>query len=215
MIVRYPNRSAGGRRPYSRWSGIFFLGFIARAIFAPLLPTMSKALNLSYGQAGSLFSHDLPGGVCGARPARAFLTAWLNHRKTIILSTVGLAVGLLAFYPASQQWQVRLLLMLIGAAAGMYLPSGIASITAMVAKHDWGKALGVHQPPRPRPWSWPRWLRPCFRLGVLADHPVGMGVLVLLARRPCGVSATWVDSPARPRLRPWCVRSPGGGPPGS
>ncbi len=66
-------------------TAIFYLNFISRVILAPLLPVMQSDLGLSHGQAGSLFFYIACGygsGLFGS----AFIAAWLNHRRTIILS---------------------------------------------------------------------------------------------------------------------------------
>jgi NNP family nitrate/nitrite transporter-like MFS transporter len=39
---------------------------------------------------------------------------------------------------------LRVVTFLVGMAAGLHMPSAIATITAMVTRQDWGKALGVH-----------------------------------------------------------------------
>ena len=39
---------------------------------------------------------------------------------------------------------IRLALIILGLAAGLHIPSALATITAMVRRQDWGKAMGVH-----------------------------------------------------------------------
>ena len=36
-------------------------------------------------------------------------------------------------------------MIMLGLATGLHMPSAMATITAMVSRQDWGKALGVHQ----------------------------------------------------------------------
>jgi NNP family nitrate/nitrite transporter-like MFS transporter len=42
-------------------------------------------------------------------------------------------------------WGIRFGLLLLGMAAGLYLQSGIATITGLVSSRDWGKAIGIHE----------------------------------------------------------------------
>jgi len=40
---------------------------------------------------------------------------------------------------------LRVVTLVVGLAIGLHIPSAIATITAMVDRPDWGKALGVHE----------------------------------------------------------------------
>jgi NNP family nitrate/nitrite transporter-like MFS transporter len=42
-------------------------------------------------------------------------------------------------------WSISAAMVLLGIAGGLHIPSAIATITAMVSREDWGKALAVHQ----------------------------------------------------------------------
>jgi NNP family nitrate/nitrite transporter-like MFS transporter len=56
---------------------------------------------------------------------------------------IGLALFILSL--ASSLWAIYAILFILGMAAGFHIPSAIATITAMVNRQDWGKALAVHQ----------------------------------------------------------------------
>jgi NNP family nitrate/nitrite transporter-like MFS transporter len=53
--------------------------------------------------------------------------------------------SLLAISLSDTLWGIQSGLILLGLSAGLYFPSGIATLTAMVNSKDWGKALGIHQ----------------------------------------------------------------------
>jgi MFS transporter, NNP family, nitrate/nitrite transporter len=104
---------------------------------------MEQDLHMTHAQAGSLFLF-MSLGFSFAQFGSGFLSSRLTHRKALILSAifVGIAligVGLLrtlsAIFPA---------LVLLGLAAGLHIPSALATMTAMVQRQDWGKAMGVH-----------------------------------------------------------------------
>ena len=125
-------------------ASIFFLNFLSRIILAPLLPTIEQDLGISHGTAGSLFLL-ISVGYFAALLASGFVSARLLHRRTIVLSSValGLALYLVAF--SHGLCGMRAGLILVGMAAGLYLPSGIASITHLVDPRHWGKALAIHE----------------------------------------------------------------------
>jgi NNP family nitrate/nitrite transporter-like MFS transporter len=42
-------------------------------------------------------------------------------------------------------WPIRVGLIFVGMAAGLYLPSGIATVTELVSPEHWGKAIAIHE----------------------------------------------------------------------
>jgi NNP family nitrate/nitrite transporter-like MFS transporter len=131
-------------RPLLLLALIFFLNFMARIILAPLMPTVEKDLNIGHGQAGSLFLL-ISVGFLPVLLASGYFSSRLTHRKTIILSATALGIALLGVSFSNSLWGIRLGLIFLGMAAGLYLPSGIATLTSMVASRHWGKALAIHE----------------------------------------------------------------------
>lgn len=123
---------------------LFFLGFISRFIFAPLMPTIEQEQALTHSQAGSLF-FMISLGVLIAQPNSGFVSSRVNHRGSLILSSLGVGLALLAYSSTSSLWLMRAIMLMLGIAAGLHLPSAVATITAMIDRQDWGKALSVHQ----------------------------------------------------------------------
>src|SRR4030043_2190814 len=124
--------------------GIFFLNFIARVFLAPLLPTIENDLKIGHEEAGSFF-FVISFGYCIMLLGSSFISSRLNHRRTLILSTVTLGGALLFIGFSQELWLVRLGLFILGMAAGLYLPSGIATLTELVNPKDWGKAISIHE----------------------------------------------------------------------
>lgn len=131
-------------RPLLLLALIFFLNFMARIILAPLLPTVEKDLGIGHGEAGSLFLL-ISVGFLPALLGSGYFSSRLTHRKTIILSSTALGMALLGVSFSHSLWGIRLGLIFLGMAAGLYLPSGIATLTSMVALRHWGKALAIHE----------------------------------------------------------------------
>jgi len=123
---------------------IFFLNFVSRIILAPLLPTIEKDLKIGHEEAGSFF-FIISFGYCIMLLGSSFVSSRLNHRGTIILSTVTLGGALLFVGLSHELWLVRLGFFVLGMAAALYLPSGIATLTELVNPKDWGKAISIHE----------------------------------------------------------------------
>ena len=122
---------------------LFFLSFMVRFIFAPLMPTIENDLGITHAQAGSLFLL-VSIGMFISQCLSGHLTSRLHHRGTLFVSTLGLGVPLLWLGVDSGLVSLYVVMFVIGLAAGLHMPSAIATITAMVTRQDWGKALGIH-----------------------------------------------------------------------
>jgi len=107
------------------------------------MPFVEDELHITHAQAGSLFLF-ISFGFAVAQFSSGFVSSRLTHRKTLILSgiTVGIVLLLLGFVRSLSG--IRLALVVLGLAAGLHIPSALATITAMVRRQDWGKAMGVH-----------------------------------------------------------------------
>lgn len=122
---------------------LFFLSFLGRFIFAPLMPTIERDLGISHTQAGSLFLM-ISIGLCIAQLISGFLTSRINHKGTLFVSTLVLGFPLLVLSFVSNFAVLKIALFVIGMAAGLHVPSAVATITAIVERKDWGKALSLH-----------------------------------------------------------------------
>ena len=125
-------------------TAIFFFNFTARVVYAPLMPEIEANLNITHAAAGSLFFY-ISIGYFITLLGSGWIAASLNHRRTIILSSVVLGLTLIFTVFSSGIWTIRITLLLLGAGAGLYLPSGIATLTALIKPQDWGKAIAVHE----------------------------------------------------------------------
>jgi NNP family nitrate/nitrite transporter-like MFS transporter len=127
-------------------TAMFFATFVARFIFPPMLHSMdadpSFAINPS--QAGSLFLAAALGSLLGSFAA-GFISSRIKHRGALLLSMLGIALALVGAYFATSVWALRAVFLVVGVCVGIQLPSSVATITAMVRKEDWGKALSIQQ----------------------------------------------------------------------
>lgn len=125
-------------------ASIFLINFTGRIIFAPLMPTIEKDISITHSQAGSLFFVITVGyflSVLGS----GFISSKLTHRKTIILSATTLGIALVLVSLCTGLWSTTVALLLVGIGAGLYLPSGIATLTSLIHSKHWGKAIAIHE----------------------------------------------------------------------
>ena len=125
-------------------TSIFFLNFTSRISPAPLAPRIELDLNLSHAETGTLFLF-ISIGYFVTLIGSGFISSRLNHKRTIVTSNTALGIALLGTALCSGPWTMRLGLFFVGMAAGLYLPSAIATLTSLVPSHHWGKAIAIHE----------------------------------------------------------------------
>lgn len=123
---------------------IFFLNFLSRIIFSPLLPRVENELGFGHAVSGSFFFF-ISSGYFIALFFSGHVSSWLNHKWTIVLSTVATGLVLIVLGNCQSLDSLRLALFVLGLATGLYLPSGLASITGLIAPPFWGRGLAVHE----------------------------------------------------------------------
>jgi len=123
---------------------IFFVNFTARIIFSPLMPTIEADLSLTHSDAGLLFLLISFGYFIGMLGS-GFLSAAVTHKKTISLSAIAVGLTLLPIAFSSNKWILLIGLFVLGLSAGLYLPSGLATLTSIINPRQWGKAIAVHE----------------------------------------------------------------------
>lgn len=123
---------------------IFLLNFTARIILSPLLPTIEKELAISHSQAGFFFFLT-SGGYLAGLLLSGWLAARATHRRAILASSAGVGATMLIVASAGSLWLMRAGLVGLGFAAGLYMPSAIATITSLIDRAHWGKAIAVHE----------------------------------------------------------------------
>ena len=123
---------------------IFFTTFIARIILAPLLPAIQTELAMDHSGAGHLF-FILSSGYCLSLLSTTYLTGRFQHRTLILAATAGLGLGLFTATAVETAAGLRGTALLLGLAAGLYLPSGISAVTHLTCAPHWGRALAIHE----------------------------------------------------------------------
>jgi NNP family nitrate/nitrite transporter-like MFS transporter len=118
--------------------------FLSRGLFSPLLPYLERDFGVLHAEASSIF---LIMALCFSLSmiANGYLSARLRHRGVVVLYelTVGAALLLCAFSPTFTV--LKAAAGLVGIGAGLYPPSGLASVVQLAGPRNWGKALGIHE----------------------------------------------------------------------
>ncbi|MBU3983921.1 MAG: MFS transporter [Proteobacteria bacterium] len=125
-------------------AGLFFLNFTSRVIFSPLLPIIEGEFGLGHAEAGSFFLL-ISGGYFFSILSSGFVSARINHKNTIALSTIASGITLIALSYCSTLFWMRIGLFCLGLSAGLYLPSGLASIKRLVEPAYLARGMAVHE----------------------------------------------------------------------
>ncbi len=125
-------------------TGIFLVNFLTRVMLAPFLLFIREDFDLTKAQAGELFL-ILSLGYSAALLASGFVSSRVDHRKVIVVSAMGVGLGLcLAALSPNVLW-LRASLLFAGLFGGLYFPSGFAVLTSLVPPTNWGKAIAIHE----------------------------------------------------------------------
>lgn len=190
---------------------LFFLSFLSRFIFAPLLPTIRADVGLAPSQAGTIFLLASAGSFVGALLS-GLVSSRINHRGALIVAVLVSAATLIACYFARSLLFLQLAMVVLGLCAGLNQPSVTATVAAMVSREDWGKALSIQQAGPRLSYA----VAPLLAIGLLAAFTwqvslVAIGVFAAV----CGIAyAVWGRSggfsgtPPNPRLLAVVLRTP-------
>lgn len=125
-------------------TSIFFLTFIARVVFSPLLPEIEKNLGIDHGASGSLFLFISMGYFISILLSSK-VSERLGHKNTIVLSVFSSGVMLLLIPTFQSLLSFRIGLFGLGYGAGLYLQSGLATILALVSPAYVARGMSVHE----------------------------------------------------------------------
>lgn len=123
---------------------IFFLNFVSRVIFAPLLPQIEHDLGLSHAESGSFFLFISSGYFLSILFSGA-VTARLGNKNTIVLSAISCGTMLFFVSQCVSLSTIRGGLFLLGYGAGLYLQAGLATIIELVAPSHLARGMAVHE----------------------------------------------------------------------
>jgi len=153
---------------------MIFLSMYARLLMSPMLVFIQEDLSVGPAQATSLFL-PLSIAYAVAMLAAGHLSERVLHRRIIAFSAVIAGVGLLMVAFSRTFPGLYAAFTLVGVGAGLYPPSGVASVTSLVHDSIRGRAVAIHE------------AGPTFAY-VMAPLCVTLGTLVADWRWVAGVS---------------------------
>lgn len=121
-----------------------FFSMYARTVLSPLLVPIQLDLGIGPARATRLF---LPLSILYslAMLFSGFLVERIEHRTNISLSITVLGLGLLVLSVSRSFRMMAIAFGMIGAGAGVYVPSGVSTVTALVDDRIRGKAVSFHE----------------------------------------------------------------------
>jgi MFS transporter, NNP family, nitrate/nitrite transporter len=125
-------------------TGLFFLNFTSRVIFSPLLPVIEMEMGIDHTQSGSFFLF-ISAGYFLSILSSGFVSERINHQRTIVLSSIALGFALFTLGACSTLFTLQLGLFILGLGAGLYFPSGLATISNLVAPAYLSRGMAIHE----------------------------------------------------------------------
>ncbi len=123
---------------------LFFLNFTSRVIFSPLLPVIESEMGIDHAQSGSFFLF-ISAGYFISILFSGFVSARINHKRTIVLSCVALGSSLFVMSTCLTLPAVQGGLFLLGLGAGLYFPSALATISSLVPPAYLSRGMAIHE----------------------------------------------------------------------
>jgi NNP family nitrate/nitrite transporter-like MFS transporter len=137
-------KARGRLIPVVYLSAIAMCSLLSRVVFSPLLPAIEDDLALTHGEAGSIFFYTSFGFSVGML-CSGFISRVLTHRFSIFCSTLTAGVSLVAVSLCPSLGCMRVVLFILGAGTGLYMPSAMATITSLVKKEQRGRAIAINE----------------------------------------------------------------------
>jgi MFS transporter, NNP family, nitrate/nitrite transporter len=124
-------------------SSLWFLNFIGRTTFSPLLPLIEDEFHISHAKASSIFIFQSIGyGI--SLVSSGLLSGVLGYKRSIFASLI---VSAIVFFliPFFKVFSILYLFsFIIGLATGVYIPAVIPLITSYYSEKIWGRAIAIH-----------------------------------------------------------------------
>lgn len=122
---------------------LWFLNFVGRTMFAPVLPLIEDEYLISHAKASSIFIFQAIGYGTSMFFSGLF-SGVFGYKKSIALSLIVSAFAFLLVPFAKVFNALYVLSFIIGMATGMYIPAVIPLITHYFEENIWGKAIAIH-----------------------------------------------------------------------
>jgi len=124
-------------------SSLWFLNFVGRTIFSPVLPLIEDEFLISHAKASSIFIF-LSVGYGISIFFSGLLSGIFGYRKSIILSLLVTALMFFLIPFVKVFAALYVFSLIIGMATGIYIPAVIPLITSYYDEKIWSKTIAIH-----------------------------------------------------------------------
>ena len=124
-------------------TSLWFLNFVGRTLFAPVLPIIEDEFLITHAKASSIFIFQSVGYAISIFFS-GLLSGRVGYKKSIAASLI---LSALVFFliPFSRSFTVLYgFSFVIGVATGVYMPAVIPLITRYYDERLWGRSIGIH-----------------------------------------------------------------------
>ena len=125
-------------------SCLFYCNFLGRVILGPLLLDIEADLLLSHAQASRLFLF-MACGYSISLFGSGFVSSHISHHRMLTIAGLVVGAALLWLSIAETVLGVQAGVVILGLAAGLYLPSAMPCLTSLVAQPLWGRVMALHE----------------------------------------------------------------------
>ncbi|MFP4644930.1 MAG: MFS transporter [Spirochaetales bacterium] len=121
-----------------------FSVFFPRLLFSPLLVSIQRDLGTTAAQATRIFTVIAIGyGV--AMVSSGFVATRLKHRYIVGIAALGVGMGMQIAATAPSLPVLNLGVLIVGASAGLYAPSGLSIVAQITPDHRRGMGFAIHE----------------------------------------------------------------------
>lgn len=121
-----------------------FSVFFPRLLFSPLLVAIQSDLGATAAQATRIFT-TIAVGYGVAMVSSGFVATRVRHRRVVAMAAFGVGVGMQIAALAPSMLVLHLGVLLVGASAGLYAPSGLSIVTDITPPERRGLGFAIHE----------------------------------------------------------------------
>ncbi len=121
-----------------------FSVFFPRLLFSPLLVSIQQDLGATAAQVTRIFT-VIALGYGAAMVSSGFIATRVKHRHIVGIAALGVGVGMQIAASAANLAVLNLGVLLVGASAGLYAPSGLSIVAQITPDHRRGIGFAIHE----------------------------------------------------------------------
>jgi sugar phosphate permease len=125
-------------------TSIFFLTYLFRAVFGPLLPDLEREFAISH-TASTRFLLFISIGYSLAIFSSCLFCHKIQPRRLVVCSVMGSGLIMVGIALGRDPLLLPFLFFSMGAVAGFYFNAGFSTICSLGAPSQWGKIIAVHE----------------------------------------------------------------------